>query len=290
MKSFFLSVLLIAATMANQAQGQLKLPALSPNAKLSQDFSVSNIEISYSRPSMRGRKIFGDVVPYGKVWRTGANAPTKIKIGEDLEIGGQRIKAGEYALYTIPNRDNWEVVLNTGVAPFGPNGFPKENDIARFNIKTSMIEGNCQTFTMLITDITYTTCKIEMVWERTKIVIPIIAHNNDNIEANIDKAINHPAQVPYFQAANYYYETDKNMDKAKMYVDKALEQDAKAPYIWLLKARIEKKMGHYDDAIMAAKKSMEMGKGTTNEDQYMRDNTKLVDEINKQAHHRQAVD
>jgi len=254
MKSFFLSALLIVAAMATHAQGQLKLPALSPNAKISQDFSVSSIEISYSRPSMRGRKIYGDVVPFGKAWRTGANAPTKIKIGEELEIAGQKVKAGEYALYTIPDKDKWEVVLNTGVAPFGPDGFPKENDVARFTVKPSMIEGMCQTFTILITDITFTSCKIEMVWERTKIVLPVVAHNSDNVEMSIDKAINHPAQPPYFAVANYYYETDKNMDKAEAYVNKAIEQDGKAPYMWLLKARIEKKMAHNDDAIAAAKK------------------------------------
>ncbi len=290
MKHFFLSVLFIAAAMATHAQGQLKLPGLSPNAKLSQDFSISNIEISYSRPSMRGRKIFGDVLPYGKVWRTGANAPTKIKIGEDMEIGGQKVKAGEYALYTIPNKDKWEVILNTGVAPFGQDGYPKEDDIARFTVKPSMIEGNCQTFTILITDITFNTCKIEMVWERTKIIIPVVANNAEAIEMNIDKAINHPAQLPYFQAANYYFETDKNMDKAKMYVDKAIEQEPKAFYMWYLKARIEKKLGHNDDAIMAANKSMELAKGNANEAEYMRNNGKLIDDIKSKTKHKQVVD
>ncbi len=156
--------------------------------------------------------------------KPGALAQThlqKIKIGEGLEIGGQKIKAGEYALYTIPDKDKWEVVLNTGAAPFGPDGFPKENDVARFVIRPSIIEGNCQTFTILITDITFTTCKIEMVWERTKIVIPVVAHNSESIETNIDKAINHPAQLPYFQAANYYYEVEKHMDLALLYVNKA---------------------------------------------------------------------
>jgi tetratricopeptide (TPR) repeat protein len=129
-----------------------------------------------------------------------------------------------------------------------------------------------------------------MVWERTKIVLPVVAHNSDNIEMNIDKALNHPAQLPYFQAANYYYESDKNLDKAEMYVNKALEQDPKAFYMWYLKARIEKKLGHNDGAIAAAKKSMEMAKGQALEDEYIRNNTKIIDDINKQGHHRQAVD
>src|SRR6185295_5158559 len=119
MKHFFLSVLFLALTIVVNAQSPLKLPALSPNAKISQDFSTSSIEISYSRPSMRGRKIFGDVVPFGKVWRTGANSPTKIKLGEDMVIAGQKIKAGEYAVYTIPSKDKWEVILNTGTGNWG---------------------------------------------------------------------------------------------------------------------------------------------------------------------------
>ncbi len=290
MKHFFLAALLTTSCMGTFGQSQLKLPALSPGAKISQDFSVSNIEISYSRPSMRGRKIFGDVVPYGKIWRTGANASTKLKIGEDLEIAGQKIKAGEYALYTIPNKDKWEVILNTGTGTWTANGYPKDNDVARFMVKSSVVEDVCQTFSINVTDITYTTCKIEILWERTRIVLPVVAHNAENIEVNIDKAINHPAQLPYFQSANYYFESDKRMDLAKMYIDKAIEQDPKAFYVWYLKARIEKKLGNKEAAIAAAKKSMETAKGSANEDEYMRNNLKLIDEINKQKPRKQEVD
>lgn len=292
MKHLFLSALLIAMAMTTYGQSQLKLPALSPGTKISQDFSLSSIEISYSRPSMRGRKIFGDLVPYNKVWRTGANAATKIKIGEDMEIGGQKIKAGEYAMYTIPNKDKWEVILNTGTGNWGAYGYAKDNDVARFFIKPSTMENFVQTFTISITDITFTTCKIELAWERTKIVIPVTAHNNEDIEVNIDKVINHPPKqtLPYFQAANYYYETDRKLDLAKTYVDKALEQDDKAYYIWYLKARIEKKLGNNEEAIAAAKKSIEMAKGGASEDEATRNNQKVIDEINKQKKHRQDVD
>jgi tetratricopeptide (TPR) repeat protein len=290
MKYRFLSALLIAVTMAASVQGQLKLPALSPTAKIIQDFSVSSIEISYSRPSMRGRKIFGDVVPYGRVWRTGANAPTKIKIGEDMEIAGHKLKAGEYAIYTIPNKDKWEIVFNTGKGNFAADGFPKEDDVARFMVRPSTIDGNCQTFTILITDLTFTTCKIEIVWERTKIVLPVVAHNEENIAMSIDKVVNHPAAPPYFQAANYYFETDQKMDVALSYVNKALEDNPKAFYMWYLKARIEKKLGNKEEAIAAARKSMETAKGSANENEYMHNNQKLLDEIERQSKHRQAVD
>lgn len=290
MKRLILSAMLVLAAAATYAQGQLKLPALSPNAKISQDFSTSNIEISYSRPSMRGRKVFGDIVPYGKVWRTGANAATKIKLGEDMEIAGQKVKAGEYSLYTIPGRDKWEVVLNTASGSWTAEGFPRENDVARFNVKPSSIDGDCQTFTILITDITFTTCKIEIIWERTRIVLPVTAKNTERIETNIETVLNTPPTVPYFQAANYYYETGKKLDIAKTYVDKAVEKEPKAYYMWYLKARIEKKLGNKEDAIAAAKKSMDLAKGTPNENEYARNNQKIIDDIKKSAPRSQAND
>ncbi len=290
MKHFFLSVLFLAATIVADAQTPLKLPALSPNAKISQDFSTSSIEISYSRPSMRGRKIFGDVVPFDKAWRTGANSPTKIKIGEELEIGGQKVKAGEYTLYATPGKTEWEIVLSNGTGSIGPEGYSKEFDVARFNIKPTITEKQCQTFTIQISDITFTACKLELEWERTKVVIPIVARNSDRIEESIDKVINHPAQLPYFQAASYYFESDKKIDLANSYVNKALEQDPKAFYIWYLKARIEKKLGNEAEAMAAAKKSMELAKGSANEREYMNNNQKIIDDINRSKPKKQVND
>ncbi len=290
MKQFVLSVLFVAAAMVTNAQSQLKTPSLSPNAKIIQDFSTSSIEISYSRPSMRGRKVFGDIVPYGLAWRTGANAATKIKIGEDLEIGGQKVKAGEYSLYTIPGKTEWEIVLSNGSGSLPPDGYSKDLDVARFTVKPSSFEGDCQTFTILIKDITFTTCKLELIWERTKIVIPVIAYNTERIEDNIDKAINHPASLPYFQAANYYFETNRKLDLANSYVDKAIEQDPKAYYMWYLKARIQRKLGNNDAAIAAAKKSMELAKGTSAENEYTRNNQKVIDDILRSKPRRQVND
>jgi len=278
MKHLFFSLLFIAVSATTSWGQELKLPALSPTAKISQEFSTSNIEISYSRPSMRGRKVFGDLVAYGNVWRTGANSATKIKIGEDLEIGGQLIKAGEYALYTIPGKEEWEVILNKGVGNWGSAGYNTADDVARFKVKAKMMEKNVQTFTMDITNITLNSCKLELTWEKTRIVIPIIAHNEERLNASIDKAINNP-NIPYFQAANYYFETNQNMDKANSYVDKALESNPKAFYMWWLKARIEKKLGHKKEAIAAAQKTMETAQGTAFEADYKHNAGSLIEEL-----------
>src|ERR1700744_1391554 len=147
MKRILLSLLFLASVAGSQAQ-ELKLPALSPTAKISQEFSTSSIDISYSRPSMRGRKVFGDIVNFGKPWRTGANAPTKIKFGEDVMIADQSVKAGEYVLYSIPGEKEWEIILNKGTSPMGPDGYNKADDVARFTIKTRETEKTVQTFTI----------------------------------------------------------------------------------------------------------------------------------------------
>ncbi|MBX2906538.1 MAG: DUF2911 domain-containing protein [Taibaiella sp.] len=289
MKKIIVSFALLATLSAGAGAQSLKLPALSPTTKVVQDFSMSSIELTYSRPSMRGRKIMGDVVPYGHVWRTGANAPTKIKTGEDLEIGGHRIKAGEYALYTIPNKDKWEIVINTGTGAWSADGFPKEFDVARFKITPITVHEEVQTFTIGITDITFNSCKIEIAWERTRVIIPVKADNEKVAENNIDKAVNTPS-VPYFQAASYYYETNQKTDLAREYVNKAIEQNPKAFYMWYLKARIEKRMGHTEEATAAAKKSIELAAGTPNELEYKRNNGKLLDELNRTRRYNQMQD
>jgi tetratricopeptide (TPR) repeat protein len=265
-KLFFVLSIIIATTLASFAQG-LKLPALSPTCKISQDFSTSNIEIAYSRPSMRGRVIFGDLVPYGSVWRTGANSATKVKFGEDVLVNGVSLKAGEYALYTIPGKESWTVILNKGTGNWGAMGYEASDDVARFILKPKALSKDMQTFTINVTDISLSTCNIELAWEKTKIVIPVKANNEERLNADIDKAINKP-NIPYFQAANYYYETNQNLDKAYDYVNKALVDNQKAYYMWNLKARIAQKLGKKDEAITAAKQSIETAKGTAFEEEY----------------------
>lgn len=281
MKKLLLAAMLVAATHGSYAQGPLKLPQLSTTARVSQDFSLSTIDITYSRPSMRGRRIFGDVVAYDRVWRTGANAPTKIKFGEEVEIGERRVKPGEYMLYTIPRRDKWEIILNTGAGKWSAEGYPKEDDIVRLNVKSTTLANEVQTFTIQITDITYNTCKIELSWDRTRVIIPVTALSGDAIDASVDKALNQPT-LPYFQAALYYFESNKKIELAHTYVNKAIDQDPKAFYIWYLKARIEKKLGNREEAIVAAKKSMELAKGNANEHEYLHNNQKIIDEVRRQ--------
>jgi hypothetical protein len=269
----------IGLAMPSFAQ-DLKLPALSPGAKISQDFSTSNIEISYSRPSMRGRKVFGEVVPFGSVWRTGANSATKVKFGEDVTLGGVEVKAGEYALYTIPNSNEWEVILNKGTGNWGNAGYNTDEDIARFKVKPTTLASTVSSFTIEIANITFNSCTIDLQWEKTGISIPVKANNEARLSASIDKAINTP-NIPYWQAANYYFETNQKPEVAYEYVNKAVEQNPKAFYMWHMKAKMAMKLGKKAEAKEAAEKSIETAKGSAFEADYVRNNQKILDDLKK---------
>ncbi len=241
---------------------------------------------------MKGRQIFGDIVPFGHAWITGENRPVTIKTGEDLEIEGFRIKAGEYVVYTVPGKEKWEVVFSTATGDWTAGGFARQYDVARFKIKPMQVEAEYQNFTIEITDITYSTCKIELMWEHTKVTIPIIARNGNTIAASIDNAINvnDGKPLPYFEAATYYYETNQKMDVAERYVDAAVAQAPTDYKVWYLKARIEKKLDHMEEALMSAKKSIELSRGTAQEWEYRNYNEKIIKELLKEKRRVQPAD
>lgn len=265
---------------SSMAQDGLKLPALSPGATLHQEFSTSFIDISYNRPSARGRKVFGEVVPMNEIWRTGANASTKIKIGEDLIIGGMELKAGEYSLFTVPHNDDWEIIINKSLTNWGADGYNKELDAARFTVHPKMLAEPVQTFTINIGNIRLNRCTIDLAWEKTLISIPVIAKNEERIKTSIDKAINQP-NIPYSSAANYYLETNQNLDLALQYADKAIELNPKAFYLYYLKARIAAKMGNRKLAMEAALKAIEYSKGSSFEAEYSRNADRLIKSLKK---------
>ncbi|MCU0329591.1 MAG: DUF2911 domain-containing protein [Candidatus Kapabacteria bacterium] len=277
MKSILVALLIAACTFAVSAQ-ELKLPVLSPTSTITQEFSTSKMEITYSRPSARGRAVFGEVVGWGEVWRTGANAATKITFGEDVSIGGKAVKAGTYALYSIPNKSQWEIILNKGVGNWGTGGYSTADDVARFTVPAQSLPSNVETFTISIGDITFNSCTINLSWERVLVSIPVKAENEARLNASIDKAINNPT-IPYQQAATYYLETNQNLDKALTYADKAIEANPKAFWLQFMKAKIAAKLGRKDVATAAANASIQLAKGTPYEAEYTRNNQKLLESL-----------
>jgi len=261
MKRIFITFAVGLSLSVNAFSQDLKLPAPSPTCVLKQDFSTSNIEITYSRPALRGRKIFGDMIPFGQVWRTGANSATKISFGEDVMLANNALKAGTYALYTIPGEKTWKVIVNKGISNWGVSGFDDKDDVIQFEVPVQKINDAVQSFTISVDNINNNKCDISLSWENTKVVIPVFADNDKRITQYLETSINNPKR-PYQQAANYYLETNQNLDQALAYTDKAIEENKDAFWLYWLKARIYQKQGKKAEAISAAQKSADLAAAT----------------------------
>jgi tetratricopeptide (TPR) repeat protein len=253
---------------------QIKTPPASPTQTIKQDFAISTIELTYSRPNMRGRTIFGDLVPYGKLWRTGANAATRIKFADDVSVGGVALKAGEYVLYTIPNQQEWEVILNKGLSNWGIDGYKESEDVARFKVKPMNAPMQVETFTMQFINVMPSSTDLRIMWDKTAIQIPITMDVDSKVMAQINNAMNKDNR-PYFQSAMYYMETGKDLKQALAWFDKAIEQNPNAFWIHHQRANALAKLGRKEEAKTTAMKSMELAKQQNNND-YVRLNEKLI--------------
>ncbi len=262
---------------ALRAQAALKIPAASPLQTIDQAFALSNIKIEYSRPSVKGRTVFGDVVPYGKPWRTGANNSTKITFGDDVTVGGKSIKAGAYALYSIPNKDQWTFILSKNLT-LGGNvaDYKPEDEVARFTAKPTALPFSVETFTMTIDNVTPTSCSIELLWDKTAVSIPVTTEIDSRITKNIETSLAADTR-PYYQAASYYYDNGKDLGQALNWVNKAVDQNPKAFWVVHLKAKILAKQGDKKGAIAAAEQSTALAREAKNDD-YVRMNEKLIAE------------
>lgn len=272
----------VFAAVSGLSAQTLKVPAPSPLQTLKQAFALSDISIEYSRPSAKGRVVFGDVVAYGKVWRTGANGATKITFGEDVKVRGVKVPAGAYALYTVPGKDSFQVMLYKDLKLGGDvANYNKANEQISFFVKTGKLTEKVETFTINVAAITASSANIELSWENTVVAFEVVADIDAAIMANIDAAINKDAR-PYYQAASYYYENGKDMNTALTWVTKATEQNPKAYWVMLLKAKIENKLNDTAAAIISANKVIAMATEGKNAD-YVKMGEDLIKTIRKPA-------
>jgi len=275
MKKLLFAFSLLCA--ANIASAQLKMPAPSPTQIIKQDFALGSIELTYSRPSIKGRKIFGDLVPYNTVWRTGANAATIIKFNDPVEMGGKKIDTGSYALYSIPNDGSWEIILNKGITNWGSDGYKQTDDVVRFKVNTMKVKEAAESFTMQFANIRPESCELHIMWDKTAVAIPITALIKDRMRASLEKAMM-GEKKPFWNAAQFYNEYDKNSTKALESINGAVAQNPKAFYMWLYKAKIEKEMGDKKAAMASSKKSLELAREAKNED-YVKMNEDLMKKL-----------
>lgn len=259
--------------IASQAQS-LKLPAPSTTQTIKQDFGLGSVELSYSRPNMKGRKVFGDLVPFGKVWRTGANGATTLTFTEDVVIGGKPVPAGKYGLLSIPDKSKWTLILSKQLDVTSPAAYKAESDVVRVEVPVASRPQPVETLTMQFADVTPTSCGLHLMWENSAVNLPITTNVETKVMKQIDNLMNKDNK-PYFGAAMYYMESGKDLSKALDWFNKAAEQNPSAFWVLHQKANCLAKMGKKDEAITAAKKSIELAKEAQNDD-YVALNEKLL--------------
>lgn len=267
MKRIIFSMIMMSSISAYSQSDDFKMPMPSPTANIHQTFSTSFIDIEYSRPSMKGREIFGGLVPYGNVWRTGANSATKITFGEPVSFGGKAIKEGSYSLYTIPGESAWTIILNKNTGNWGTSGFDKKDDVAEIKVPVRPSSDKIETFTISIDNITPNSCELSLNWATTRVPIKIQADNGPRIMAWLDKELKGD-KPPFQQAASYYLENGRDLKQALDYSNKAIAGNPKAFYLHWLKARILSKMGNKTEALKEAKVSADAAVGTPYEVEY----------------------
>lgn len=279
-KSLYAFMAVAVISISSLSAQSLKTPAASPLQTIKQAFALSEISIEYSRPSAKGRVIYGDLVPYGKIWRTGANAATKITFGEDVKVDGNKVAAGTYALYTIPNKDNWEIMLYKDLKLGGNTAdYKKENEALRFSVKTKSINDKVETFTINLTDMSASSTQFEMTWANTRVAFNITADFDSTIMKNIDNVMSVDGR-PYYQAANYYYENGKDLNKALEWASKAADQNPKAYWVLNLKANIEMKLKDYKAAAATAEKLITVARDAK-ADEYVKKGEVILAEAKK---------
>jgi hypothetical protein len=260
---------LIAVMVCSFLQAQVQLPQLSPTASVEQNFGVGKITLVYSRPSIKGRTLFAensDLAPLGKLWRTGANAATRLTFTDKVNFGGKDIDTGSYALYTIPGKNEWEIILNKGINNGGTTGYKESEDVVRFKVPAeNSTDLDVETFTMEFLNIKPETCDLSLIWGNTMVVIPIKTNFKDKVRANIEAALK-GNDKPYWQAASFYYEYDKDYAKALENVNHALETSQDAYYMYMMKARIQKEMGDKTGAKASAEKTIQLATAEKNDD------------------------
>ncbi len=276
MKKFFITT--IAAFILFSADSQtLKTPAPSPTQLLKQDFALSTIEVSYSRPGVKGRKIFGDLVPYDKVWRTGANSATTITFGDDVMIGGTKVPAGKYGLLTIPGADNWTVIISKQTDVTSPAAYNQDQDVVRVSVKPVVLPFTIETFSINIDELKSNSCNISLLWENVYVAVPITTDVEGKVMKQISDVMDKDNK-PYFNAAQYYIDNGKDLNKAVEWLDKAYAQNPSAFWVLYQKARALKMLGKKTEALAASNKSIEIAKKEKNDD-YVALNEKLQKEM-----------
>lgn len=279
MKKNALIMFFLFSAISSYAQ-QIQMPQASPSAKIAQKIGLTDVTIDYSRPSMKGRKIFGELVPFGEVWRTGANGAAIITFSTAVQIAGKNIPKGQYAIYSIPNKGEWTIIISKETKLWGAIGYSSENDLMRFKATSSKTSRKYETFEMTFNNMTDNSADLSIKWEQTRVDFKIATEVDGIVMAQIkelviDKESKDPSLL--YSAANYYFTNQKDIPQALLWISQAVESD---PKYWTmhLKAKIEVMLGLKTEAFESASKSKAMAIEAKNPD-YVALNDRLIKSI-----------
>lgn len=270
----FVAVVLFAL----QGQAQLQTPASSPSAKLTQTVGLTEVTIEYSRPSMKERAIFGGaeaLVEYGKIWRTGANAATKISFSKDVKVGDADLKAGSYAILSMPGKSEWGVMFY----PYESSNFGsyvEQEPAAKVMAKAGKTGQSVESFTISVNNLRNNTATIDIAWDNTMVSVPLTVHTDKEVMKTFETMMAGPSNDQYYAMGNYLLESGKDLEKALQYIQKATKGEN--PRFWQVhrEALALGELGRYKEAIATAEKGIELAKAANNED-YVKLNQKAIE-------------
>jgi hypothetical protein len=280
MKKLFV---LAAALCSVATYAQVRMPAPSPTQTITQAFGLGSIQLVYSRPSIKGRSLFkdnSDLAPLGKLWRTGANGATRITFTDRVMLGGKLLDTGSYAIYTKPGKDYWDVILNKGFNNSGLEGYKETEDVVSVKVKADKMSNDVETFTMQFDKVMPESCELQLMWGNTLVRVPMSVNVKDRIRAQVEKslAVESPDANVYSAAATYYYEWEKDLNKALVNINKATQANPKGYWLFMTQARIQKDLGDKVAAKASAEKSIALATEAKNDD-YVRQGNDLIKKL-----------
>jgi hypothetical protein len=277
-------IIFVLAVFISQfvAEAQIKTPQTSPKSVINQMVGLTEVEINYSRPGAKGRPVFGNLVPFGKLWRTGANENTTISFSDDVIIDGKTLKKGKYALYTVPRIESWDVIFYTTTDNWGlPQEFNEANVALKTTVKEEALSKSVENLTITIGNLETNSATLEIAWENSSVALKFDVPTQKTAMASIEKVLSGPTANDYYAAANYLFQTNTDLPKSLVYVNKSLEMSKEKPFWYLrLKSVIQARMGDKSGAIESAKLSLEAAEAAKNQD-YVKMNKDSIAEWSK---------
>jgi len=272
---------LLPGDMCAADEKKIEFPSASQHSVVKQRVGLTDVEVDYSRPNKNGREIFGGLVPFGKLWRTGANAVTKIKFSHPVTLGGKEIPAGEYALFTIPTANEWTIIVSKDAKVQSAADYKQENDVARITATPESLPMPIETFTIALNDVKGASATLDFLWDKTRVPVKLTTEDVEQVSKQLDAAVS--AGTPLdprtaYQAAAFYYDNNKDMNQAAKWIDQALEKNPDAYFMHYKKAQIQAKLGNKKEATASAQKAIDiLKKDKTPDDSAIKNAQQIID-------------